>query len=234
MRRIAFIIIFPTLFLLSTPLLLIGFMLGKINKKYQLYIAYLFTNLLSNILMYISGVTFVVSGVDNIPKNDTVLFVGNHKSMLDIPALIKHVNFPIAFIGKKSLRKVPFLSWWMILLDCLFLDRENPKNALKSIIRGIEKLNNNESLVIFPEGTRSKTNTILPFKKGSLKLATKSNVTIVPFAIKGTDKVFENNGLNLVPNTICLSFGTPLKLDESRKDNHEYLHSIVEKMYLNF
>lgn len=117
----------------------------------------------------------------------------------------------------------------------LFIDRENLREGYKVIKEGIDLLKSGSSIVIFPEGTRSKTEEMLPFKKGSLKLATKSGVPVVPFAIKGTDDVFENNGFNLKPKTIYFIMGEPILLSEIEdinKDNHtQYIRDIIESMY---
>lgn len=235
MRRISVILLFPIAFLCATPLLFYGYIIGKFSRRKQLKIAYGFTSTISKMLMAISGATYSVKGLEHIPNDETILLVGNHKSMLDIPVLMKHIEFPIAFVAKSSLKKTPFLNWWMILLDCLFLDRQNPKKALKTILYGIEKLKSGESMVIFPEGTRSKTDILLPFKQGSLKLAQKSNVAIVPFAIKGTDDVFEKNGLNLVPGKICLTFGEPFYINnlpiQEQQHSGQYVHNLIQEMY---
>jgi 1-acyl-sn-glycerol-3-phosphate acyltransferase len=235
MKRISVIIFFPAVFILATPLLLYGYIVGKFNRKKRIEIAYSFTRFVAHSIMFISGATYSIKGLENIPEDETVLFVGNHKSMLDIPVLMKNVKFPIAFVAKDSLKKTPFLNWWMVLLDCLFLDRQNSKQALKTILYGIEKLKSGESLVIFPEGTRSTTDTLLPFKQGSLKLAEKSKVRIVPFAIKGTDSVFEKNGFNLIPNKIYLTFGKPFYIEDIPKTTYkktgEYVQSIIQEMY---
>ncbi|MBC7960467.1 MAG: 1-acyl-sn-glycerol-3-phosphate acyltransferase, partial [Vallitaleaceae bacterium] len=126
-------------------------------------------------------------------------------------------------------------SWWMRAQKTLFIDRDNLREGLKVIKEGIELLKNGHSIVIFPEGTRSKTAELLPFKKGSFKLATKSGVPVIPFAIKGTDDVFENNKFNLKPKTIYFTVGEPIVLSEiedTNKDNHtQYIRDIIEKMY---
>jgi 1-acyl-sn-glycerol-3-phosphate acyltransferase len=155
--------------------------------------------------------------------------------MFDILLMMKLIKTPLIFIGKKSVANWPVISWWMKAQKTLFIDRDNLRDGLKVIKEGIELLKNGDSIVIFPEGTRSKTKEMLPFKKGSFKLATKSGVPIIPFAIKGTDDVFENNGFNLKPKTIYFTMGEPILLSEIEdidKDNHTlYVRGIIEKMY---
>lgn len=221
--------------IITLPLTILGFIASKTNKTLQFKIGRLLTVIPSNIFFALSGAKVTVNGLENIPKDvNGVLFVGNHKSLIDIPLLLKYVDIHIAFIAKKELKKAPFISWWMSFIGCLFLDRQNVRQGMQTILEGVKKLKAGESLVIFPEGTRSKTDEMLPFKQGSLKLASKANVPIIPFAVKGTNEVFEDNGFKLVPNKVSLTFGEPIYLDhidkEIQKTSAKYVQEIVEKL----
>lgn len=139
------------------------------------------------------GMDLEVIGKENIPK-ETCLFVANHQSYIDIPVLLKITGKPIGFIGKKELEKVPILRSWMLDIKSIFLDRNNVREGIKAINKGIEYLKEGTSMAIFPEGTRSKSENMNEFKKGSLKLATKSGALIVPITIDGTYKSLEETG----------------------------------------
>jgi 1-acyl-sn-glycerol-3-phosphate acyltransferase len=232
-----------TLFLLlilaivTLPITLIGMLAQGRNKKLQYKMGRFICVLASKIFYKINGARVTVKGLENIPKDmGGLLFAGNHKSLIDIPLLLNYVDMHIAFVGKSELKKVPFISQWMSLIGCLFLDRSSIRQGLQTILDGIQKLKDGESLVIFPEGTRGKTKELLPFKQGSFKLATKSNAPIIPFAIKGTNQVFEDNGLKLVPNNVYLTFGKPIFLEqlsaEDRKNCGKYVENIVRELYL--
>ncbi len=133
-----------------------------------------------------------VIGAEKLPEGN-VLYVGNHQSNYDIPLLLGHLPKYKAFVAKIELEKVPLLSLWMKEMGCLFLDRGNLKQSLRTILKGIEQLKAGDSLVIFPEGTRSKSYTVGEFKKGSLKLGIKANVPIVPFTIIGSFRMYEEH-----------------------------------------
>ena len=120
-----------------------------------------------------------------------VLYVGNHQSNYDLPLLLGHLPKSQALLAKIDLEKVPLLSLWMKEMGCLFLDRGNLKQSLRTILKGIDQLKAGDSLVIFPEGTRSKNYTVGEFKKGSLKLGIKAGVPIVPITIIGSYEMFE-------------------------------------------
>ena len=137
-----------------------------------------------------TGTEVHVTGVDNIP-DETVLFVSNHQGYFDIPLLLGFVPKLKGFIAKKELKKIPLISSWMNRINCIFIDRGNPRESIKSIRKGVELLKEGNDLVIFPEGTRGKDSEVGEFKKGSLKLATKSKVPIVPITIDGSFNMLE-------------------------------------------
>lgn len=128
-------------------------------------------------------------GTENVPKSGGVLFVANHQSNFDIPILVGFVPRDKGFIAKLELLKVPAFSRWMKNIGCVFIDREDPRQSLKSINEGAERLKAGHTLVIFPEGTRSIDGTVGQFKSGSLKMAMKAGVPIVPVTISGSKNI---------------------------------------------
>jgi 1-acyl-sn-glycerol-3-phosphate acyltransferase len=211
------IVIFMAIYLiLALPVIALGFIIGIFSKNAQYRIGKFISTHICNGIMLITGSKITINGLENIPDNEAVLFVGNHRSVFDIVLLIKVINRPFGFIGKKELSKIPFIYLLLKLKGGLFLDRKNFREGLKTILEGIEMLKSGHSLLIFPEGTRNKNSEEpLPFKQGSLKLAEKSNVPIVPFSIRGTDNIFENNkGIRIKSSNITLNFGEPILLNE--------------------
>jgi 1-acyl-sn-glycerol-3-phosphate acyltransferase len=143
----------------------------------------------------VTGCTLDVRGVDNIPKDGGLCIVGNHSGIFDIALLLAYVGRPMAFIAKKEFLYVPFLNMWIVLLGGSFVDRKSPRQALKTISKGIKHIKAGGAMIIFPEGTRSKGRGILPFRPGALKLATQAGCPIVPVAISGSYQVLEKTGL---------------------------------------
>ena len=146
----------------------------------------------SKFTIEIIGIELEVKGLENIPK-ETCVFIGNHSSILDIPILLYTVDRNLGFIAKKEMMKIPVIGYWLEKTKSVPLDRDNPRSAIKSINDGINNINEGCSMVIFPEGTRSKNGKVGEFKKGSLKLATKSKVPIVPVSIDRASRAFEDN-----------------------------------------
>ncbi|MDO5146969.1 MAG: lysophospholipid acyltransferase family protein [Eubacteriales bacterium] len=170
-------------------------------------------------LLRIAGVKVEVSGLENIPE-EPCLYVGNHSSYYDIIVAESVIPGGTGFVAKDSLKKIPLLASWMNLIHCLFLDRDNAREGLKTILLGADYLKEGFSMFIFPEGTRSRDGQIAPFKGGSMKMAQKADAPVVPVAISGSAEIFEKNeGLRVTPGTVKISFGSPFRISElSRED----------------
>ncbi len=164
----------------------------------------------STSLVKLSGSKITVSGEENIPKDTAVLFVCNHQGNFDIPILLGYIQKPKAFISKIEVKKMPFIGTWMEHLNCLFMDRKNVRQSVKAINEGAKLLKNGTSLVIFPEGTRSKGDNMAEFKAGSFKLATKSGVPIIPVAINGSYKIMEQQGIWIKPADVHITVYPPV------------------------
>lgn len=157
----------------------------------------------ANYVLKICGVNVSVSGLSNIP-DETVIFVCNHQSFFDIPVLLGCLDKPYGLLSKDDIKKIPFVNKWMIELNCIFIDRANPRSAVKSLTAVGNNLDNGYSMIIFPEGTRSKTSEVSKFKSGAFKLAIQKKVSIVPIALNGTNEVFENNKHLIRPHDVTL------------------------------
>ncbi len=164
-----------------------------------------------------AGVTVQVQGLEHVPKNEPVLFVSNHQGNFDIPILIGCIPKYKGFIAKVELEKIPIITTWMRHLQCVFMDRSNSRQSVKSIIEGANLLKSGHSMVVFPEGTRSMDGTMGEFKAGALKLATRAKVNIVPVTISGSGKIMEKGSWLIRPQKVSLTIH-PLFSTESYKD----------------
>ncbi|CAM3500608.1 lysophospholipid acyltransferase family protein [Aeromicrobium ponti] len=163
----------------------------------------------SRTVMKISGSIVNVSGQEYIPDGPVVM-VCNHEGDFDIPALLASIEKPFGFISKVEVKKAPIISSWMKVMNCVFIDRRNRQSAINSLREGAEFLRQGHSLVIFPEGTRSKGGPVAPFKVGGFRLAQDACVPIVPISIKGTADVFEKNGRLIKPARIDIRVCPPV------------------------
>lgn len=145
-----------------------------------------------NYLMKKFDIELQVEGRENLPTEGPVVYVANHQGFVDIPALCAALDtVQFGFVARENLGKVPLYGTWMNRIRSVMIKREDPRAALRAISEGIEYINQGFSLLIFPEGTRAKDNPMADFKAGSLKLATKPGVPIIPISINGTYQCFE-------------------------------------------
>ena len=184
-------------------------------------------------LVKLTGSEIKVIGEDNIPKEGPVLFVGNHQGNFDIPILLGYIEKPKAFIAKIELLKLPVISTWMKLMKCVFMDRKDVRQSVRAINEGVEVLKDGYSLVIFPEGTRSKDGSLGEFKAGSLKLATKSGVPVIPVTIKGTNKIMEKNSLIIKPSKVEIIISPAIIIDSNWEKNNKGLAEEVRSVISN-
>lgn len=153
-----------------------------------------------------------ISGLENLPDGP-VLFVSNHEGNFDIPVLLSTIPKPFGFISKKEVNKLPILPVYMEEMNCVFLDRSDRRSALKSIADTVEKLKQGHSILIFPEGTRSKGGELGEFKAGFTRIAKDSGVPIVPIAISGTSEIMEKNKNKVKPGNVVVRVLEPISVE---------------------
>lgn len=229
---IRFILIATVLVLyliLTIPVLIIELILGKFNKPASDKRSLRLVQWTFRLMLKIAGTQITVIGEENVPKNEAVLYVGNHRSYFDILLTYSRCPGLTGYIAKKSMEKMPLLSTWMKRLHCLFLDRENIKEGLKTILFGIEEVKNGISICIFPEGTRNEQEEMLPFKEGSLKISEKSGCAIIPMAITNSAEIFENHTPKIKPCQVILEYGEPIYPKTLDKQEQKFLGSYTQK-----
>jgi len=193
-KTIAAFAITILIIIIVTPIGIVCMVLSLLGlKKPMSWIIYKIAQLWARILILVTGCAMDVRGRENIPKKEGVCFVSNHVGIFDIILVLAYAGRPFGFIAKKELLYLPLFNIWIYILGGLFIDRVNIRKAKRTIDLGIEKLQKGGSVLIFPEGTRSKGHGLLPFRSGSIKLATKSLAAIVPIAITGSYEVFEKD-----------------------------------------
>ncbi|WP_235848880.1 MULTISPECIES: lysophospholipid acyltransferase family protein [Bacillaceae] len=171
----------------------------------------------ADFLLRKAGAKVHIHGLENVP-DETVLIVSNHQGNFDIPILLSSLNRKIGFISKKEVKKIPLIRTWMEHLDCIFMDRSNRRQAVKSILEGAKKLEQGQDIVIFPEGTRSKGGPVSRFKKGSFKLATRSKATILPITIDGSYRLMEANNNFIKPAEVHVTISKPIRVHQEYPD----------------
>lgn len=179
-------------------------------------------------ILKVIGVKVELKGIENLPEGNC-LIVSNHQGNADFLVLMSRLNKHMGFLAKKEILKLHIVGTWMKAMHCVFIDRENIRESLKAINEGIDNLEKGYSMVIFPEGTRSKSHVLGEFKKGSMKMATKASVPIVPIVLDNTFKVFEEGNGKLRPAEVTMSILEPIDIVKLTKEEKARLAEIVRE-----
>lgn len=182
-------------------------MVATLNPSASMYVVQKWW---SPVLLWAGGARLEVLGRERLTAGQPYVFVSNHQSTIDIPALFVALPVDFRFVAKKVLQYVPFLGWYMTLARFVFIDRKNHRAALRSLEIAGQRIRGGISIVMFPEGTRSDDQRVLPFKKGPFALAMKAAVPIVPVAVEGSGVLMPKNSWNITPGPIRVAIGAPI------------------------
>lgn len=210
-------------------------LIGKVNPQLRYKIGNFLVYWGFRFELFQSGAEIETEGKENIPE-EPVLFVSNHRSYFDILVLHTTSGKRPGFVAKAEIQKFPLLAWWMQDIACLFLDRNDLRSGMQMMKDGAELIKSGQSMVIFPEGTRSNTPGMLPFKEGSLKIAEKADCPVVPVTIVGTDQLLEvRPGFDIRKGKVRVIYGKPFHIKdlpkEQRKKAGAYVQGIIEETY---
>lgn len=221
--------------ILSIPLLMIEWIIGKFNPYAKDISSLRIIQAVFKFILWITGVEVTVIGEENVPKDQAVLYIGNHRSFFDI--LLTYTRCPrlTGYVAKAEMEKIPLLSNWMRYLHCLFLDRKDIKKGLKTILEGIEKIKSGISICIFPEGTRNRADSdleLMEFHEGSFKLATKTNCPIIPIALNNTCSIFEKQFPKIKKTHVVIEYCTPIIPSELSKEEKKFIGKYTRDVIL--
>jgi 1-acyl-sn-glycerol-3-phosphate acyltransferase len=205
MIRTAIVTVFLTLFtvVVGPPLLLHALLSGSVDLLYRVSVsAVLFA-------VRMAGVRVRAEGLQNIPPG-VCLFVANHTSNADPPAVVGAIPRRVSILAKKSLFRIPIVSQAFRLARFVPVDRANREAAVASVEKAIEYAQEGVSFLIYPEGTRSPDGRLLPFKKGSFVMAIKAGVPVVPISVVGAHRVLRKNALAIRTGEIVVKFHPPV------------------------
>ena len=241
MIRLIFVALFLVIFLiLSIPVFLIEWLIGKVNPHARDISSLRIVQGAFYVIAFLSGCHVTVKGMENVPKDEAVLYIGNHRSYFDVVLTYARCPGLTSYMAKKEVARVPLLSTWMRFLHCLFLDRKDIKQGLKTILAAIDLIKKGISVCIFPEGTRStgpEQTELLPFHEGSFKVATKTDCLIVPMAITNTSRIFEDHIPFIRSTDVVIEYGKPFRPSELTKEQKKgiggYTRGIIQEMVQN-
>ena len=224
-----FIHLFISVGILSIPILILGWFdrdewfVGKITRFWERWV------------IWSMGIPYEVRGMENLSHEQQYIFMSNHESALDILLGVACLPYNIVFLAKKELFMIPIFGWAMQVAGMIKIDRQNQEKAKQSVYQAVEKLTYSKfSTLLYPEGTRSESGKILPFKKGGFILAIWSKLPVVPITIIGARSVLPKKSLKLHKGNIKIVVDVPIyTADLHEEDKNKLLTQCRNVMIKN-
>ena len=188
--------------------------------------------LFSPVVLWAGGARVEVRGREHADPSRPTVYVSNHQSAADIPALLVALPVNVRFVAKKQLRWVPIVGWYLQLAGHIIVDRSNTRDAIASLDAAAKKIRSGTSILMFPEGTRSPDRRILPFKKGPFALALKAGVPIVPVTVEGSGKMMPKHSFKIFPGEIRVKIGAPIDASKYGPEDRDRLLKDVRNVII--
>ncbi|MCK7522201.1 MAG: 1-acyl-sn-glycerol-3-phosphate acyltransferase [Ignavibacteriales bacterium] len=197
------------------------------DRSFNLY--FKISPVFSGGILKISQVKIEKSGLDNFDHSKPYIFVSNHSSQYDIPVLQNTIPGRMGMIFKKELAKIPFFGWQLKWGPYVMIDRKDFESALKSIEKAKERISRfGMSVIVFAEGTRSKTGEVQPFKRGAFYLASRSGYPIIPVSISHSNKIMPKGKFRIQGGKVKVYFDKPIPTNQliNKKDELELMEKV--------
>ncbi len=181
-------------------------------------------------IRFITGMKISIEGKEYLKKDKPYVFISNHQSLMDIVVLFKITHTTLRMVVKKELLYIPIFGWSLWWMRFISIDRRNRRKSLQSIDKGALQIKNGISVLLFPEGTRSKNGELNPFQAGSFIMAIKSQVPIIPITVSGTiNIVHKKNPFNFHFNKeVKVIVSPPIDTSKYTLDDRHQLKDEIE------
>jgi 1-acyl-sn-glycerol-3-phosphate acyltransferase len=164
----------------------------------------------SRVALRLFGIRVAARGHGNIDPRRPYIFMANHTSLADSPVLALAISQPLHWVFKKELARIPIFGWALLASGQIMVDRSDPSGARAALTVGIQGLSGNNSIIIYPEGTRSRDGRLQPLKKGGFRAAIHSGIPIVPVRVLGSRDIMPSDGLRVRPGTVLVEIHPPI------------------------
>lgn len=186
-------------------------------------------------ILFAGRIRVTVTGYSNIDPGRSYIYMSNHQSNFDIPVLLAYLDIQFRWLAKAELFKIPIFGYAMKRAGYISIDRSNRKSAFESLKEAAKKIRNGVSVLIFPEGTRSRDGNIRPFKKGGFALAVDSGVPVVPIVIHGTWSIMSKKGIRIKPGNVVIEILKPIETsDYTRKTRDDLMEKVGQAICRSF
>jgi len=192
----------------------------------------------ARVVLFICGIKVKVKGLEKINRTRNYIYVANHASMFDIPAIIAGIPDQIRIVYKKELERIPVFGWGLKWGSYVGIDRRGGTEALKSLEEAAQKTRSGASVLLYAEGTRTMDGKLQPFKRGAFHLAVKAGVSVVPLTVNGSFNILRKHSIVVRPGTVELVLESPIELQgRNGKDTElrlmEEVHTAIKNHYLD-
>ncbi len=211
MRKRMFYAFGWTCIFLGLPLLGVAALLHRFGFTEGSYtLAHNYIAVLAKLLLWVAGAKVTVEGRENFPAQFPVVFVSSHQGHFDSAVILAHFRVPLTFVASSNAAKFPIVSRWFAYGSAIYMERDNLRQNYQALKEAEQVLASGKSVVIYPEGIISGGPTMGEFKRGSFRLATDMDATIVPLAIDGSWQIMGENGDTIQPAHIVLRVLPPI------------------------
>lgn len=209
----------------------LGILTWPLSPRGDLYLRY--ARIWSRWVLALLGIEVAVEGRERVDPETTYLFMSNHASTFDIFALFVATEHPLRMVAKRILFFIPIFGWSLWMCGFIPIDRSNRERAIRSLEKAARRIREGLSVLVFPEGTRSRTGRLRSFKKGGFMLALKAGVPVVPVVVLGTEAIMPKGSLEVRRGTITVRFGEPIPTAPSqvgRSDRDRLMERVRDAM----
>ncbi|MEX0737614.1 MAG: lysophospholipid acyltransferase family protein [Bacteroidota bacterium] len=227
---------FAVIALVTIPVALLEIVLSFVDRSGASFHAV--GRLWSWMILRLYGIRVSLEGGEHLNPSEKYIYVSNHASMFDIPAVLLGIPDQIRIVMKKELTRIPFFGWAMALGPYIVIDRFHAKDAARSLDQAAERMRNGASVLLFAEGTRTLDGKLQAFKRGAFALASKSGVPIIPVAINNTFRILPKGSRIVRPAHITLVLGRPIPTQgisgkQAEMKLMEEVHQAIAKNYVD-
>lgn len=220
------IITFGYILVVGPPLLIYAVLTRNTDPLYQAGLAGV------RMVLWLAGVRLEIRGLEKIPKGQPVVFMPNHQSNSDPPAVFAVIP-PVLIMAKKEFFRIPVLGRAMILRGFIPVDRKNHDRAVEAVEEAAKSLIAGHSFLLFPEGTRSKDGRLQPFKKGGFVMAIKAGAPIIPISISGSSRVMRKGEFAIRPGVVRVTIHDAVPTEGLTIENRDRLLETVRQAILS-
>jgi 1-acyl-sn-glycerol-3-phosphate acyltransferase len=211
--------------ILTASLVVIGCMLGG-----ERFFAYYPGMIWSRFSSYLALCPVKVKGRELLDRKQSYVFVANHQSAFDIFLVYGFLGFPIKWMLRRGIAKIPFIGAACRAAGFIFVDHSSPQAAQRSIAEAERRLKQGASLIVFPEGSRSRDGKMSRFRKGAFLVALSQQLPVVPITINGPYKILPKGRLNARPHRMEMVIHPPIRMDGSVQDEKNGLQAFADSI----